>query len=281
MARASSWAISLPALLFSVAVVGALIGLAWEHAVYSGASSSDEWEPPGLGEGSPARPLTRPPAEEAVLARVLSHFPPYPRAGRAEVLAADYLGPDVPMAVAWFSTRDTPEQVLGHYERTLLDAGLPVLGHRLGSKGGYVGYWSPATEETRLVNVMGQSDQTLVFVSAGRMGKLLERAMPVPAWVPLPPGLTAPVALAFVMEGATHHVVSGQLAAATLAQVEARYREVLQAQGWSVGSAEPVAQRGLAFEVARDGVSGRAVLRHRSQAEGVEVHLSLRQGGAP
>lgn len=283
MATASSPVIGIPALLFSVAVVGALIGFGWEHAAY-GEQGSQGWAPPETEvEAAPAPAAPgRSPVEEAILKRALSHFPPYPRASRPEVLAADYLGKGVPMAVAWFSTEDTPGQVLEHYEKTLLADGLPVLSHRFAGNGGYVGYWSPATEEVRLVSVLPQGPETLVFVSAGRVGAMLERAQAVPDWVPLPAGLTAPLAISFDMEGARHHMVSGGVAEGSLGEVEARYREVLTGRGWELGASEPVKPGGIGFEMSWEGVQGRAVLRQHPSEPGLEVRLSLLQReGAP
>ncbi len=286
-ASASYLAVRVPAVLFSVAVVGGLIGFSWERVAYRDAPADGEWEPPALsghGEASgSSRGLTRTPAEEAILKRALSHFPPYPRASRPEVLAADYLGPGVPMAVAWFSTKDTPAQVMEHYAKTLLEQGLPVIRQAHGENGGFVGYWSPATMEVRLVSVLAQGGETLVFVSAGQVQGLLNRAVSVPGWLPLPPELTEPLAISFDMEGATHHGVSGQLPEATLGAAEARYRALLGEKGWQVGATEPLeAKKGVGFEVSWENVQGRAVLLERSPRPGVELQLSLlRRAAAP
>ncbi|NTX05192.1 MULTISPECIES: hypothetical protein [Myxococcus] len=281
MSRASSLVIRVPALLFSVAVVGSLIGFAWEGAVYGRRDATEEWAPPpSLDDAPPAKPAGRSPEEEAALKRALVHFPAYPRASRAELLAVDYLGPDVPIAVAWFSTKDTPEQVLSHYRQVLLDNGLPVLGERHGEHGGWVGYWSPATEEMRLVSVLAQGGETLGFVSAGQVAPLLKRASRVPPWIPLPPELGQPVTLSFSMEGASHHVVSGQLPEGSPTSVGERYRSLLTQQGWDVGAVEPVDANGIAFELMKGTTLGRATLRTRAEAPGVELQVSLLQRGA-
>lgn len=282
MPRASSLVIRVPALLFSVAVVGSLIGFAWEGAVYGRRDVTEAWSPPpSLDDAPPTKPSgSRSPAEEAALKRALVHFPAYPKASRAELLAVDYLGPDVPIAVAWFSTTDTPEQVLSHYRQVLLDNGLPVLGERHGENGGWVGYWSPATEEMRLVSVLAQGGETLGFVSAGQVAPLLKRASRVPPWIPLPPELSEPVTLSFALEGASHHVVSGQLPEAAPSAVGERYRALLVEKGWDVGAVEPVDANGIAFELMKGTTLGRATLRTRAEEHGVELQLSLLQRGA-
>ncbi|WP_342378977.1 hypothetical protein NVS55_06160 [Myxococcus stipitatus] len=280
MPSSSSLVIRVPALLFSVAVVGALIGFTWEGAVYGKRAVSEEWSPPPSLDDAPEAKAARTPEEDAALKRALVHFPAYPRASRAELLAVDYLGPDVPIAVAWFSTQDTPEQVLSHYEKVLLDKGLPVLGERHGVNGGWVGYWSPAKEEMRLISVLAQGGETLGFVSAGQVGPLLKRASSVPAWMPLPAELSEPVTLSFNMEGASHHVVAGKLPEGTPTEVGARYRELLTQKGWEVGAVEQVDVGGIAFEVIRGTTLGRATVRPRLPEPGVEVQLSLLQRGA-
>ncbi len=274
----SSLAVRLPALLFSVAVVGALIGFSWEHAVHRGGSSENEWSPPGLSVG--AQPASsedwiHTPGDVAVLKRALEHFPPYPRGSRPEPLAADYLGPGAPMAVAWFSTRDSPTQVLEHYAQALLDKGLPVLRHEYEEQGGYVGYWSPASEEVRLVSTLVQGDETLVFVSAGQVGPMLERAAAVPEWLPVPAHLQETRTVNFNLEGASHHVVTGRIQEGSPAEAAERYLALFRQKGWTVGTPEPMAATGVAFEFVRESVSGRAVLREHSRGPGVELHLTL------
>lgn|GEM_PF-3145755 len=284
-ASATRPVIRVPALLFSVAVVGGLIGFTWEHAVYRGDGGAQEWSPPELGTGvgeDSARDWVRTPEDEAILQRTLAHFPPYPKASRPEALAADYLGKDAPMAVAWFSTQDTPAQVLEHYTEALLARGLPVLHQRHGEKGGYVGYWSPATEEVRLVSTLAQGGETLVFVSAGQVGPLLARAAAVPDWVPVPADLQEPRTVNFHLEGASHHVVTGRLQEGSPGTAAERYRALFRERGWAVGAPEPVAPKAVGFEVLRETVSGRAVLRELAPGPGVEVQLTLlRRSVAP
>jgi hypothetical protein len=191
------------------------------------------------------------------------------------VLAADYLGPGAPMAVAWFSTKDTPDQVLAHYEGTLVDAGLPPLGKRYGANGGYVGYWSPASKDVHLISVLAQGGETYVFVSSGQVGALLEGNAAVPPWVPLPPGVKDPVVLTFRMEGATYYTVSGQVPQGRLAEVGSAYQAVLKEKGWASGEAEGPDSQALSFDVKHEAARGQVLLRQPSLQPGVEFHLSL------
>ncbi|MCE9669258.1 hypothetical protein LY474_15715 [Myxococcus stipitatus] len=279
---ASRLVVRVPALLFSVAVVGILIGTAWEGVVYGRhGADDDEWTPPPAPvHAGPEKSPTRTPQEEAALQRALVHFPPYPRGSRAELLAVDYLGPDVPISVAWFSTQDSADQVLSHYRKVLEDKGIPVLERRHGQNGGWVGYWSPDLKEMRLVSVLSQGGETLGFVSAGEMEPLLKRASKVPAWIPVPQELTEPLAVTFVMEGVAHHHVSGPLPQQTPAEAAERYRDLLQSKGWSVAEMEQVEADGIAFDLTRENATGRALLRHRVPEGGVELQLSMLQRGS-
>jgi hypothetical protein len=192
------------------------------------------------------------------------------------VLAADYLGSGAPISVAWLSTTDTPGQVLEHYRRQLLDAGLPVLGQRQGEHAGFVGYWSPATSEVYLVSVLAQGGETLVFISAGQPGPLLESPVPVPEWLPLPSRLEQPLALTFTLEGTTQYTVSGQVPTGTLEEVAASFHSVLLQQGWSVEVVQAPAGPEAELSLQRGDVRGTAVLRREPPSPAVHLLVSLR-----
>lgn len=265
------------ALLFSMATVGGLIGFGWERVTY---------EPPR--EEAPEEFVSddtllalrgapkRPPEEEELLRRALSHFPPYPRGSRPEVLAGDYLGPNAPISVAWLSTRDSPGQVLEHYRQQLLDAGLPVIGQRQGENAGFVGYWSPATQEVYLVSVLAQGGETLVFISAGQPGPLLESPAPVPEWIPLPSRLEQPLALTFKLEGTTQYTVSGQVRTGSLEEVASSFQSVLLQEGWSVEVVQPPEGPAAELSLHRGDVRGTAVLRREPPSRAVHLLVSLR-----
>ena len=190
------------AVLVSVAVAGSLIGMGWEEAHYGRTATELERAEEAVDAlDRESRSLERSKRDEAVLARTLTYFPPYPNMkGRPEALAADYLGPDVPIAVAYYETKDSSDQVLQHYRKFLLDKGLPVIGRRFNANSGYVGYWSPDTEEVRLMSTLRQGDETVVFVSTGQMARYLERDPQIPAWAPVPRGLQDVASLALRME---------------------------------------------------------------------------------
>jgi len=266
-------AVRVLALLFSVMATGGLIGFGWERLTYE-EIPEDPMERVPAEEMRAAR-SGRTPGDEALLQRALSHFPPYPRGSRPEVLAADYLGSDVPIAVAWFSTEDPPDRVLSHYRGTLLDAGLPALSEHHGEHAGYVGYWSPSTEEVHLVSTLAQGGETLVFVSSGRMAPLLEGPAKVPEWIPLPVETEDALALTFSLEGATQHVVSGRVPRSTVPEVVELFLRSFGERGWSVEATHPARDAIAELEVRRGGVRGLVMVRRTLPAQEVDIYLSL------
>ncbi|MCY1044238.1 hypothetical protein OV208_23165 [Corallococcus sp. bb12-1] len=278
MSERSSWVARIVGGLLCLAVLGGLMGAALEGVIYRDAPTPLEkvQAKADLELAQPPPSGRRSAADEAILARALVHFPPYPNASsRPEALAADYLGPDVPIAVAWFSTQDPPQKVLLHYRQVLRDAGLPVLGHEFSAYGGYVGYWSPATKEMRMVSVLYQGGETLVFVSAGEVAKALESQSAPPRWVPLPAGADKPQVITLQLEGVTQFLVAGESPTGSMAEVEADWRRAMAAKGWEAGPSSEAGPNALGFEVGHDGLNGQALLKQSSSEGVVEFNLSV------
>ncbi|WP_223642479.1 hypothetical protein [Corallococcus sp. EGB] len=266
-------------LLFSVAVVGVLLGVAWEDATYGKVESElERMEDQAETMEAKQEGVQRSKREEAILARSLTYFPPYPNAGRPAALAADYLGPDVPIAVAFFTTKDSSDQVLQHYRKVILEQGLPVIGVRFSENAGYVGYWEPEAEEIRLVSTLQQGGETMAFVSAGQMGNMLQRsAAKIPDWVPVPPNLREASTLTLNMEGLQNTAVRGRVGAQSVEEAELAYRGTLRLMGWK---AEPGSSPGFQqreFVVSNTGMRGQVILKQATGSDEVEFHLSLMQ----
>lgn len=269
------------ALLFSVSVVGVLLGVAWEDVTYRDKADSelerveDQAE---LMEVKQEEGVQRSKRDEAILARSLTYFPPYPNAGRPEALAADYLGPDVPIAVAFFTTKDSSDEVLLHYRKVILDQGLPVIGTRFSENSGYVGYWEPDTEEIRLVSTLHQGGETMAFVSSGQVGNMLQRrAAQVPDWAPVPPNLRQASTLTLDMEGLQNTVVTGRVAAQSVDEAERDYRSALSVQGWTAEAGSSPSFQLREFVVSSTGMRGQVILKQATGSGEVEFHLSLMQ----
>ncbi len=231
-------------LLLCVAVVGALIGVGWESLSTESPEALDAAQESWQGEGLPTSPVGDTglsEAERQVVRRATAQLPPYHDAV-PRPLAADYLGRGSPIAVAWFSTRDTPAQVLGFYRKAILDAGLPVMQHDYRANAGYVGHVDPASHQTHLVSVLAQGGETLVFVSNGQVDALLEGQEPWPEVVPMPEGVATPVVLAFREEGRVRYSVQAEVPHARAAQMASAYRKALTAQGWTLEQTAPDAE---------------------------------------
>lgn len=261
-------------LLLCVAVVGALLGVGWESF------EAREQELPDMAQGSGAAGLPTSPineesglseVERQVVHRATEDLPPYhdavPRA-----LGADYLGPESPIAVAWFSTRDTPAQVLGFYRESILAAGLPVMQHDYNGSAGYVGHVDPASHQAHLVSVVAQGAETLVFVSSGQLDAVLEGQPPVPGVLPMPVGAASPVVFTFRDEGRVRYSVQAEVPRARAGELAASYRQMLATQGWTLEAVEPSA--GVTHLLASRGDSRVSALVQPS-SEGARLLLTL------
>jgi hypothetical protein len=273
-----SRAVRAAALLASMALVGGLIGMGWEQAIDTQAEAPDP-EPLTQSEEplKPAGPRQRSSEEEAILQRVLSHFPPYPRGSRPEVLAADYLGAKVPIAAVWLATEDSPDEVLEHYRQVLEEKGLPPIGQRYNPHAGFVGYWDPESEEVFLVSTLAQGGETLVFVSVAQVAALVEDSKFVPEWFPLPPRLEEPMALSLSLEGVKQHTASGFIPVSSLGVSADSYRALLVAQGWTVAAERQPHVNEVELDIHRDQVQGTALLKHTPMSPRVHLFLSLRE----
>lgn len=233
MTRASSKPLQLGALAFLVSAMAIPIGLEWGHSL-----SRREAPEPGL----------------QVVRRATQGLPPYKQA-LPQALAADYMGPDSRIAVAWFMTRDTPEEVLGFYREVLGEAGLPVLSHRYGTSAGYVGYQEPGNPEMHLVSALRQGEETLVLLSSAHGSSLPQaRRAQVPWDLPMPAGVQHPWVMNLQVEGRVRSTAMVEARGARAEDLVDFYLRTFRAQGW--------------------------ILEHPAGRLGDQVFLSARRGPA-
>jgi hypothetical protein len=263
-------------LLFSVAVVGALIGFGWEASLYDEEAPLVEL-PTGAADDLPSSPKWRsgPSSEErAIIQRATSGLPPYKDAV-PEALAADFLDPGSRIAAAHFMTRDTPDEVLGYYRGTLLDAGLPIVQHRYNENAGYVGYMVPHTQVVHMVSALAQGGETAVFISSGQVASFIENQGEVPQGLPLPPGVSKPMVLTFRQEGRVRYSVMADLEAGQVREVAAFFRKAFESQGWKL---EDVAEQDTGdVQVMVSRGSSRASAMAQRRGMGVRLYLTLEQ----
>jgi hypothetical protein len=257
-------------LLFCVAVVGALVGTGWESTL----PPEENLEADSLA-GLPTSPYWYSGPSEAnrqVVQRATAELPPYKDAV-PQALEADYLGPNSRIAVAWFMTHDTPDQVLGFYRQALLEMGIPVLAHRYNANAGYVGHMDPSTKETHLVSVLAQGGQTWVFVSSGGATSLLQAPEQLPKELPLPEGVQEPVVLAFRQEGNTRYSVQADVPQGRAEELAAFYRTTFGAQGWTLESGEEQEAGGMHMLASRGRDRISALVQPRG--DGAQLLLTL------
>jgi len=138
----------------------------------------------------------------------LKGLPPYPGAAPRRLMT-NPKGQGVPMAVSWFSTRDSAETVLRFYERRFAESEVMAVSHRYNPRQGYVAWmeeppldWDAGLPMDlpngvlHMVSALEEGSQTMVLVSASRPQNVLAARPPLPAGVAVPPGSAQP----FVVE---------------------------------------------------------------------------------
>jgi hypothetical protein len=274
MTNGPSYGLRAGLLLLTVALVGGLVGFGWEFGLHEAEALPDEpsVEPALISEphegGTGLSDL-----ERSIVRRATGGLPPYKDAV-PQPLAADYLDPGSRIAAAWFMTRDTPEAVLGFYERALLEAGLPLVKHRYNANAGYVGYMEPHTQQLHLVSVLAQGGETTVFVSYGQVASFLEsQGGQVPADLPLPANAQQPVVLTFQGEGRVRYSVMSEVQEARVEDLAAFYRKSFEERGWKLEDLTQDAADATQLMASRGDVRATAMVQQRGQ--GVRLYLTL------
>jgi hypothetical protein len=252
MARRSSKPLQLGALAFIVSATTIPIGLKWGHSLF-------RKEAPETGL--------------QVVRRATQGLPPYKQA-LPQALAADYMGPDSRIAVAWFMTRDTPEEVLGFYRAVLGQAGLPVLSHRYDTNAGYVGYREPGNPELRLVSALRHGEETLVLLSSAHRSSLPQaRRAQVPWDLPMPAGVRHPWVMNLQVEGRVRSTAMVEVRGDRADDLLDFYLRTFRAQGWTLE--HPAERLGdQVFLSARRGTARVSTLI-QPQAAGARLYFTL------
>ena len=135
--------------------------------------------------------------------RSLRGIPPYPSASPRR-LVASHPGASQTMAISWFETGDSVEDVLSFYEKAFTESNFMFTSHRYSPQRGYVSWFEHDQTELEGVPTFGkgllhmisatrEGNRTQVLLSATEPQKILENATPMPAGVRVPPGGTPQV----------------------------------------------------------------------------------------
>lgn len=207
--------------------------------------------------------ITAPPPE------ALAGLPAYPGAVPKRV-AETMKGQGSKMAVAWFTTQHSVDEVLAFYEVGFLKERRPYVQHRYGDRSGYIG-WLQTDKPVRLddeaglkvfdgvmhlVSVLKEGQQTAVLLSASRPMALLDNPGLMPPNVELPP--YAQGARVFDLgDGELKQTsIFGDITGHPLAEVEAWMRESLKQHGWKLAdAASGPARTSLDFKQGTDHLS--------------------------
>jgi hypothetical protein len=239
-------AISLPWLLVGVLVLGAALGTGayWLRASQEDARFEevmDQTTRPAEPKRGRSVDVTAPPPA------ALEGIPPYPRAVPRRV-AETMQGQGSQLAVAWFTTDDSVDQVLAFYEAAFAKLNVHHVSHRYNALQGYVGWLerdnpSEPSEDAgleilagvmHLVSAMKEGKQTAVLLSASRPMELLDNPTRLPPGVVLPP---------YADSGKVFDLGDGEMKQTTvwsevrgrpLPEIEAWMRENLKQHGWKI-----------------------------------------------
>jgi hypothetical protein len=150
-----------------------------------------------LGTEMEPRSKTNPMAPDPA---ALFGIPPYPNAAPRK-LASSPKGQGVPMAINWFTTRDSVENVLAYYDEFFTLLKLLHSKHLYGPNSGYVGWLEHDQNPDagsgegvmHMVSAIRQGNETLVLLSATDPLRMLSAAAPeLPPGVVLPPDAKTP-----------------------------------------------------------------------------------------
>jgi hypothetical protein len=260
--------------LGSAALAGSIGGVALERfsaARHPPAPLSEE----ALDRVVPPSPAIRGNPRHLASAESLTGLPPYPGA-RPQDLAADVTALGVPMHVAWFSTPDSPADVVHFYEEKLAKDRKLMVSHLYSENAGYVGYLEMPGEKMHVVSVLRQGQETLVFPSESEMGQSASATTAVPNTLPRPERGEGSLVLTFKDNGVVQDTVFENVPDGDLDQVLASYQRGFKDKGWTVGPPNRSSPDAVRLEAKRDRTTATVVLRRQAAPHpGVAVYLTL------
>ena len=260
-----------------VLVVAAVLGSVFGTVVAFRREAEDEKARQALedaDDGAGAAPVDPPDKSGRVTLAAVQGLPQYPGAHVRPISSGEQLD------VAWFSTRDSVEQVLSFYETKFAEEGLLPVSHQYSERAGYAGYLELPDHRMHLVSVIRQSDETLVFPSTSYPEKMLAGGAAPPAGVPNIAG--AESTLRFDLGGGPdrRQVWLATYAGQSLEQVTTAWSEGLEGNGWAVKRTDEEGEPRLAAERA-EGSLQVAIRRDPGSKVAVYVTTAPATGGAP
>ena len=239
-------AISVLRLLAVVGATGMVLGTVayWVSAAREDTQLDEVMAQQALNTFAPGKRLsldvTAPPAA------ALEGLPEYPGAMPRRV-AEKMSGQGGQMAVAWFSTSDSVDQVLSFYERAFARAGHVYAVHRFNARTGYAGWMQPDRAGAyadaglamldgvmHVASVLREGHTTVVLLSAARPTSLMGDNARMPAGLTLPPWADPPQVFDIGEGALSQATVFSEVKGHAAEEVDQWLRTHLKQQGWEI-----------------------------------------------
>lgn len=216
----------------------------------------------------------------------LRGIPPYPGAAPRKMMSNGAVQ-QVPMAVSWFQTDDSPDAVLTFYEKSYAAKNMEYVSHRYSERIGYVAWLERiggfdagvAHGIMHMISASKEGSKTVVLLSASRPDMLMEAEPKLPEGIVLPEA-TEPPQVVQMGEGAgTREVVYARTLNQPPGDVVRFFDAQLKKAGWDV-----VEEAAGSDQRAIVGKRGGSTVVVNAQADGVHSNLILtfsRQQQAP
>lgn len=263
-------------MLIVAAVAGLVLGLIAQRIDVAFAP------PPGIDSDAIVGPIFEPgpddePPPAVVPVAAMAGLPAYPNA-RPSRLGDRMVAQGVPMEAAWFSTSDAPEDVMAYYQKALGEAGLPVVSNSIrGGGAGYVGYQEKNSELMRVISVVPYMSETLVFLSNGRAGDLLE-GLPteeVPDELPHPDEAVGEMVFQLTAEDTVQHSIVARVPEGEVVALTEFYETGFEEKGWRIQSVLTSTPGEVRLEARKGDRNAQLVLKSTVENAGPEVQVFL------
>lgn len=188
--------LSFARVLLLAAVVGAVAGVLLAN------SRQDDRSPEEIAEEEVDKVMLAQAATDSTAMapdpRSLDGIPPYPGAHPRKLTSIGTL-PNTPMAISWFQTTDSADQVLKFYEKAFEKENRVAMVQRFSPTMGYAGWIEDNPDGgvglLHMVSVSKQYSHTMVLLSASQPEAILNRQARLPGGLQLPPGSSSPQAV--------------------------------------------------------------------------------------
>jgi hypothetical protein len=164
----------------------------------------------------------------------LAGIPPFPDAAPRRLSKATR-GQGSPMAISWFETPKSVDEVISFYEVAFSKMQVVFSARRYNERSGYASYFEnptqPETSRLRLVSAIREGESTVVMISNLRPLELLKTAQ-LPSGIWLPAMANPPQLFELNEVGSTRFTVLSLVPDSTLASVEETFRDTLSRRGW-------------------------------------------------